>query len=122
MKMRVIVKDDQVGSTLELTGSIAQLATGPLKKSMDAFYHELSKLMKNDPELPTGTMPITRPIHTEQQFTMSDRKMVILVLVGVGAIALTSLVFRISEFALAILVIPVVYFLVRRSMKNTPGE
>ena len=114
MKMELIVKRVQTGSTFGLTGCIAILATGPRKKSIETFDHELPRLMRNDPDLPKGTMPTARPVHTEkQQFTMSDRNVIILVLMGVGAIMLASLVFRIPEMVLATLVIPAVYYLVK---------
>jgi hypothetical protein len=119
MPMRVQLVEVGEITRLVLTGSIAQLATGPLKKKMEEFGNELSMHPKLGDESSLEQVASRSLTEGEDvKWTSMDTNMVIFVFVGVGAILIVSFLLRVPELIISLLVIPFVYYFYRKAMND----
>ena len=114
MRFRAKLGKSGEACTLQLSGYIAQLATGPLSKKMDEFTAELAQQPGRQ-----SLGPVPEPVAPQdRKWKGADTTMVLLVVVGVAGLLLLSTVLRVPSVILALVAIPVTYYLARSLLKK----
>jgi len=119
MKIRIQLYEEKDVSRLNIIGYIAQLATGPLTKEIDAFLEELSSLLDQKYGYQLKYTPTKKFFQFQGvKWTGKDTILVIVVFLGVGLILLFSLLLKIPEIMLGSIIILPAYYFVRKLLRG----
>jgi len=119
MKIKVDLRKENDISIIDITGYIAQLATGPLKKNIKAFLKEFSSILENKHGYQLQDNITKQDFKVGKvRFTKKDAILALIVFSGVGLILIASLLFEIPEMTISLVVVLPAYFFVKKWLRK----